>query len=254
MINKESFLVWADKKNDELIGHAAQFAKISGMAMHILQIEDDYKSFTIYFNNGKKTSFNKKSPSKIINDIKEEFQILFIITAVEFTGKKLSKFSLKTLKKLKKTELTFICLKDNYNISTYKTALTIGGFLKGERDKIMWMNFLGRKFNTYINIIIPNEKSEGIVESFNNLVYFSNKLLSNSKVNFNIFKSNDKIEVLQKKSDFSILDDDSIIVTNFHILNMNPFAMDRDIKFIESSYKQNVMVACEADDSNIPCH
>lgn len=254
MIKRESFLVWADQKNDELINHAQQFAKISGLAIHILQVQDNYKSFTLYLNDGKKYSFNKKSPSRIINDLKNEFQILFIITAVQFTDRKLSKLSLKTLKKIKKLELTFICLKDNYNLSTYKAALAIGGYTKGEKDKIMWMNFLAKKFNTYINIIMPTEKSEGIVESLNNLMYFSKKLLSNSKVNYNIFKSEEKIEKLQKKSDFSILDDDSILVTNFHILNMNPFAMDSDIKFIETSYKHNVMVACEADDSQIPCH
>jgi hypothetical protein len=255
MNNKDSILIWTDSiDNSPIIKHGIELAQNIGTNYCILCHTPKSESFTCVLPDGEIIQSKRKNAASFIFDNKRKLGLLFVITDVEFSGKVLSRACNKKIKIIKKTELACICIKENFSIDTYKNILCVAGYEKGEKEKIMWANFFGKKLKAMTHIMLPNEKDEYIGKNINNINYFANKLLTQMGNSYCIHKSNKTTEALKKQSTFEILDNSSLIIVNIQYINFNPFKRASDILHIERSGNTACMIVPETDDSLIPCH
>lgn len=255
MNNKDSILIWTDSlENSALIKHGMELAQTLDTNYCILSCAPNDKKFTFVLPNGEIIQSAKKKAASFIFENKNQFGILFAVTDVHFTEKVLTKESVKKIKRLKKTELSFICLKENFNLSTYSKLLTVTGYGNGEKEKVMWANYIAKKLRSTLHIMVPTEKDEYIGKDIAGIRYYSQKLLTQTGNSFEIHDFPETTEKLKSNYTFKELDENALYIVNIQYINFNPFKKDSDILYVERSEKTAIMVVPETDDSLIPCH
>ena len=255
MDNKDSILIWTDSlENSALLKHGMELAQKLDTNYYILSCAPTDKKFTLVLPNGEIIQSASKKAAGFIFDNKNQFGILFAITDIDFTGDILTKECVKKIKRLKKTELSFICLKENFSLSAYSKLLTITGYGSGEKEKVIWANYISKKLQSTLHIMVPTEKDEYIGKDIAGIRYYSQKLLTQSGNSFEIHDFKENTEKLKNNYTFSQLDENALYIVNIQYINFNPFKKDSDILYIERSGKTAIMVVPETDDSLIPCH
>lgn len=255
MNNNDSILIWTDSlENSQLIKHGMELAQNIGTNYCILCHSHKSDSFICVLPNEEIIQKKRKNAARFIFENKAQLGILFVVTDLEFEGRILSCESAKKIKTIKRTELACICLKDEFSLDIYKNILCVAGYEKGEKEKIMWANFFGKKLSATTQIMLPYEKDEYIAKNIANISYFAQKLLRQTGNSFNIHECKENTETLKKISSFELLDQKSLFIVNLQHININPFKRASDILHIERSGKSATMIVPETDDSLIPCH
>lgn len=255
MNNKDCILVWTDSYNNTpLIEHANRLASLLNVSCAIICSSPISRNFDFRHPNGNTVEFSRKNASGFINDIKKDLGILFIVTDVDYINSKLTNNSIKRIRDIKRTELPFICLKNNYSLDIYKNTITITGYEKDEKSKVMWSNYLTKKLNGVSNLIVPNEKDEYIATDIADIVAYSTKLFNKTENKFKLHPSNLNTEQLKKTAIHPVIDGDSLFIANQRIVHFNPFTLPSDIRLINETLDNAIMIVPDADDSLIPCH
>lgn len=255
MKEKDCILIWTDSLEDNsLLTHGLSLAKALDTNYCIITKTKENEAYQFISPNQEVFKLSKKKAPSFIFDIKNKLGILFILTDVHFSNNDRSKDSIKKIKAIKRTELACICIKDNYSLDIYKNIITVTGYEKGEKEKVMWANYFTKKLSGKTNLIVPTEKDEYIEKHISNIVYFSQKLLSQTQNKFEFHNSNKATEQLKKQYSFEMMDTNSLFIVNLQHINMLPFTQSKDIQLIIKSGATATMIVPETDDSLIPCH
>lgn len=255
MDNKDSILIWIDSfENKNLILHGAKLAQYLNVSYCIINSSNLSKTCSFTYPNGNIIEYNNSKISQFIFDIKNDLGILFIITDVDYLNSKLTNNSIKKINNIKRTELAFICLKNDYSFRVYETIITITGYEKTEKSKVMWANYFTKKLGGITQLIVPTENDEYISSNIADTLAFSTNLFKRTKNKYHIYKSHLSTEKLKNTVNHSLLDNNSLFIVNQKILHLNPFSLPSDIKLIRDSKDKAIMIVPETDDSLIPCH
>jgi len=255
MKEKDCILIWTDSiENTSLMRHGIALANDLDTNYCVMCPSEDKNSYQFISPTQEIFKLSRKKTSSFIFDTKKELGILFIITDVDFSNDESSKNSINKIKTIKRTELGCICLKENYSLDIYKNIITVTGYEKGEKEKVMWANYFSKKLNGKTNLVVPSEKDEYISQHIDNIVYFSQKLLTQTQNKFEFHKSDKTTEKLKKDYSFRMMDTNSLFIVNLQHINMLPFTQAKDIQLIRKSGTTATMIVPETDDSLIPCH
>lgn len=255
MDNKDCILIWTDSyENLPLIEHCHKLANMLNVSCTMMCSSPFSQNFNFKHSNGNTIEYKREKASQFIRDIKNELGILFIVTDVDFVNNNLTKNSIKRVRDIKRTELPFICLKSDYSLDIYKNIVTITGYEKGEKNKVMWSNYLTKKLNGTSNLIVPTEKDEYIAIDIADIIAYSTKLFSKTNNKYKLHPSILNTEQLKKTTMHCLANSSSLFIANQKFVHLNPLTLPRDIKLINESEDNTIMIVPEADDSLIPCH
>ena len=145
-----------------------------------------------------------------------------------------------------------LVLQDHFSADTFQQLKIPVGYLKENKEKGIWANFLQRHHpGCRIEIIVPREKDEHIAAMVRNNLAFMERILKHSEARYQVVNEEKSFE----KSLIKVLQDLSPGIT----LMMRPFRLfsfyyPYTVRLYRKHARSEVLIIPRDDSLYIPCH
>ena len=145
-----------------------------------------------------------------------------------------------------------LVLQDHFSADTFQQLKIPVGYLKENKEKGIWANFLQRHHpGCRIEIIVPREKDEHIAAMVRNNLAFMERILKHSEARYEVVNEEKSFE----KSLIKVLQDLSPGITlMMRPFRLFPFYYPYTVRLYRKHARSEVLIIPRDDSLYIPCH
>lgn len=258
MNKKDTVLVWIsnniEKKYQEQID-----SLLNRLNLYATRLYTDHDNVQFLNNNKYNTQnsityFTKEKKSALYNKIIKTSPI-FILTIIEHNNINYSKKDTFIINLSKDINVPLLLIPTSLLEFKLNKIITTIDFRTYSKERIVWANYWAKKINTKIEVIHPTENDNYIAEDINANIYFSKKLFSQSKITYNILKTDHKSEII---TDIAIQranekDNNMLILSTSNVSIFPGIFKPKEIKLINKC-RSSIFIIPPYHDYTIPCH
>ena len=164
-----------------------------------------------------------------INDYSEKINAMLIVMGTHGIVGMQKLIGSKALKVIEGSEVPYLVVQDVPKHQNYNNIVVPMDFRRESKEKLTWVNFIAKKFNSKVRLVAPKVSDASILEKTNANVNFAKRFFEERNVDYNITTLDGKGEFHDLVVEFADeINSNMIVITTTKNINIGDYLFGAD--------------------------
>ena len=164
-----------------------------------------------------------------INDYAEEIDAILIVMGTHGIVGIQKLIGSKALKVIEGSEVPYLVVQDSPKKQEYNNIVVPMDFRRESKEKLTWVNFIAKKFNSKVRLVAPKVSDASILEKTNANINFAKRFFEDRDVDYNITTLDGKGEFHDLVVEFAEeINSNMIVITTTKNINLGDYIFGAD--------------------------
>ncbi len=164
-----------------------------------------------------------------INDYAEEIDAILIVMGTHGIVGIQKLIGSKALKVIEGSEVPYLVVQDSPKKQEYNNIVVPMDFRRESKEKLTWVNFIAKKFDSKVRLVAPKVSDASILEKTNANINFAKRFFEDRDVDYNITTLDGKGEFHDLVVEFAEeINSNMIVITTTKNINLGDYIFGAD--------------------------
>ncbi len=164
-----------------------------------------------------------------INDYAEEIGAILIVMGTHGIVGMQKLMGSKALKVIEGSEVPYLVVQNSATKQTYNNIVVPMDFRRESKEKLIWVNFIAKKFNSKVRLVAPKVSDSSILEKTNANINFAKRFFEERNIDYNITTLDGKGDFHDLVVEFAEeINSNMIVITTTKNINIGDYIFGAD--------------------------